>query len=82
MMIRIRNIRSSGWEAQNHDLGLAQNIIKQRPPVQAHTTKHKQLQPRPLMIASQSGVALYAEDFGQRAANRLDAYVRHQVGKE
>jgi hypothetical protein len=35
-----------------------------------------------LLSAYQSGIALYAEDFGQHAANRLDAYVRHQVGKE
>lgn len=27
----------------------------------------------------QGGIALYAEDFGQHAANRLDAYVRHQL---
>lgn len=32
-----------------------------------------------LMSAYQSGIALYAEDFGQAAANRLDSYVRYQV---
>jgi len=35
-----------------------------------------------LLSGYQSGIALYAEDFGEHAANRLDAYVRHQVGKE
>jgi hypothetical protein len=35
-----------------------------------------------LLSAYQSGLALYSEDFGQHAANRLDAYVRHQVEKE
>ena len=32
-----------------------------------------------LLSAYQGGIALYAEDFGQAAANRLDAYVKHQV---
>ena len=32
-----------------------------------------------LLSAYQSGIALYAEDFGQAAANRLDAYVKYQV---
>lgn len=35
-----------------------------------------------LLSGYQSGIALYAEDFGEHAAKRLDAYVRHQVGKE
>jgi hypothetical protein len=35
-----------------------------------------------LLSSYQSGIALYAEDFGQHAANRLDAYVRHEVDKE
>lgn len=35
-----------------------------------------------VLSAYQSGIALYAEDFGEHAAQRLDAYVRHQVGKE
>jgi len=35
-----------------------------------------------LLSAYQSGLALYAEDFGQHAANRLDSYVRHQVAKK
>jgi len=35
-----------------------------------------------LLSGYQSGIALYAEDFGEHAANRLDSYVRHQVGKE
>jgi hypothetical protein len=32
-----------------------------------------------LLCAFQSGIGLYAEDFGQIAANRLEAYVRHQL---
>jgi hypothetical protein len=33
------------------------------------------------LCAYQGGIALYAEDFGEVAANRLDAYVRHEFGK-
>ena len=31
-----------------------------------------------LLSAVQSGLAIYAEDFGQPAANRLEAYVHYQ----
>jgi hypothetical protein len=33
------------------------------------------------LCAYQGGIAMYAEDFGEVAANRLDAYVRHELGK-
>jgi len=35
-----------------------------------------------LLSAYQSGIALYAEDFGEHAAHRLDAYVRHHADRE
>lgn len=35
-----------------------------------------------VLSAYQSGIALYAEDFGEHAAERLDAYVRHQFEKD
>jgi hypothetical protein len=35
-----------------------------------------------LLCAFQGGIALYAEDFGQHAANRLDAYVRHETSRQ
>lgn len=33
------------------------------------------------LSAYQGGIALYAEDFGEPAAKRLDAYVRHELDK-
>ena len=33
------------------------------------------------LCAYQGGIAMYAEDFGEVAANRLDAYVKHELGK-
>lgn len=33
------------------------------------------------LSAYQGGIALYQEDFGEIAANRLDAYVRHELSK-
>jgi hypothetical protein len=35
-----------------------------------------------LLSAYQGALAMYAEDFGQNAANRLDAWARHQQRKE
>ena len=35
-----------------------------------------------LLSAYQSAVAVYAEDFGEHAAQRLDAYARHQFGRD
>lgn len=33
------------------------------------------------LCAYQGGIAMYAEDFGELAANRLDAYVKHELHK-